>query len=127
MITNRIYEWARTQPAKTAIIHHERLYSYAVFARAIEATKTFFENRTLPAGRTAIVCVNNLADAWIVVLGLRSLGLNTICVNSLTVAKVLSVRDVACVVLTEAEKAAHKLEQSIWTGAIIIYFKNDRI
>jgi acyl-coenzyme A synthetase/AMP-(fatty) acid ligase len=120
MITNRIYEWARTQPAKTAIIHHERLYSYAVFARAIEATKTFFENRTLPAGRTAIVCVNNLADAWIVVLGLRSLGLNTICVNSLTVAKVLSVRDVACVVLTEAEKAAHKLEQSIWTGAIII-------
>ena len=42
MVTNRIYEWARTQPAKTAMIHNDHPCSYAVFARAIEVTKTYF-------------------------------------------------------------------------------------
>ena len=83
MITNRIYEWARTQPTKTAMIHGDRLYTYAVFARAIEATKKFFADQNLLAGLTAIVCINNIADAWIVIFGLRSIGLNTICVSSL--------------------------------------------
>ena len=120
MITNRIYEWAGAQPAKTAIIHNDHLFSYAVFARAIEATKAFFEKQTLPIGRTAIVCASNLADAWIYVLGLRSIGLNTICVSSFAAAKALNVRDVACIVVTEAERAAHKLEEQIWTGTTII-------
>jgi acyl-coenzyme A synthetase/AMP-(fatty) acid ligase len=120
MITNRIYEWARTQPAKTAMIHNDHMFSYAVFARAIGATKAFFEKQTLPIGRTAIVCASNLADAWIYVLGLRSIGLNTICVSSLAAAKALNVRDVACIVVTEAERAAHKLEEQIWTGTTII-------
>jgi acyl-coenzyme A synthetase/AMP-(fatty) acid ligase len=120
MITNRIYERARTQPAETAMIHSDRLYSYAVFARAIEATKTFLENQMLSPGRTAIVLINNLADASIAILGLRSIGLNTICVNSLSVAKALNVRDVACIVLTEAEKAAHKFEELTWVGASVV-------
>ena len=120
MVTNRIYEWARTQPAKTAMIHGDRLYSYAVFARAIEATKNFFENQNLPAGLTAIICVNNLADAWIVMLGLRSIGLDTICVNSLAAAKALNIKDVGCIVVTEAEKAGHKIEEQFWPRASAI-------
>jgi acyl-coenzyme A synthetase/AMP-(fatty) acid ligase len=120
MITNRIYEWARAHPTKTAMIHNDRLYSYAVFARAIEATKNFFDNQNLLAGRTAIVLINNLADAWIVVLGLRSIGLDTICVSSLKVAKALNVRDVICIVLTEAEEAIHNLEGPIWADTAII-------
>jgi acyl-coenzyme A synthetase/AMP-(fatty) acid ligase len=120
MITNRIYEWARTQPAKTAMIHGDRLYSYAVFARAIEATKNFFENQNLPAGLTAIICVNNLADAWIVMLGLRSIGLDTICVDSLAAAKALNIKDVGCIVVTEAERAGHKIEEQFWPGASAI-------
>ena len=120
MITNRIYEWARTQPTKTAMIHNDHPCSYAVFARAIEVTKKFFKDQDLPAGRTAIVRISNLADAWIVILGLRSIGLDTICVNSLATAKALNIKDVACIVMTEADKAAHKLEEQTWVGVPVI-------
>jgi acyl-coenzyme A synthetase/AMP-(fatty) acid ligase len=120
MITNRIYDWARTQPAKTAMIHNDHPCSYAVFARAIEVTKTFFKDQRLPAGRTAIVRISNSADAWIVVLGLRSIGLTTICVNSLATAKALNIKDVACIVIAEADKAAHQREEQIWLGAPVI-------
>jgi acyl-coenzyme A synthetase/AMP-(fatty) acid ligase len=117
MVTNRIYEWARTHPARTAMIHNDHPCSYAVFARAIEVTKAFFRDQSLPAGRTAIVCIHNLADAWIVMLSLRSIGLNTICVNSLATAKALNIKDVACIVVTEAEKDAHKLQEQSLAGA----------
>jgi acyl-coenzyme A synthetase/AMP-(fatty) acid ligase len=120
MITNRIYEWARTQPAKTAMIHGDRLYSYAVFARAIEATRIFLRNLKLPAGRTAVVCIGNLADAWIVLLGLRSIGLNTISVSSIKAAKSLGVRDIACVVVTEAEKQRHGIDEQSWSGITLV-------
>jgi acyl-coenzyme A synthetase/AMP-(fatty) acid ligase len=120
MITSRIYEWARTQPTKTAMIHNGHPCSYAVFARAIEVTKTFFKDQSLPAGRTAIIRISNLADAWIANLGLRSIGLTTICVNSLATAKALNVKDVACIVLTEDDKAAYKPEERIWVGTRVI-------
>jgi acyl-CoA synthetase (AMP-forming)/AMP-acid ligase II len=122
MITNRIYEWARTQPAKTAMIHNDHPCSYAVFARAIEVTKTFFMDQSLPAGRTAIVRISNVADAWIVVLGLRSIGLTTIRVNSLATAKALNIKNIACIVMTQADRALDKLEEQTWAGvrAIVV-------
>jgi acyl-coenzyme A synthetase/AMP-(fatty) acid ligase len=120
MSTNRIYEWARTQPDKTALIYNDHPCSYAVFARSIEVTKTFFQDQNLPAGRTAIVRISNLADAWIVTLGLRSNGLTTICVDSLAAAKALNIRNVACIVITEADKAAYQLEEQIWPGAQVV-------
>ena len=49
-------------------------------------------------------------------LGLRSIGLNTICVNSLTTAKALNIKDVACIVLTEADRAVLKLEEQTWAA-----------
>jgi acyl-coenzyme A synthetase/AMP-(fatty) acid ligase len=120
MITNRIYEWARAHPAKTAVIHNDHRCSYAVFAWAIEVTTTFFKDQGLPAGRTAIVRVSNLADAWIVVLGLRSIGLNTICVNSLATARALNIRDVACLVVAEADSAAFGYEEQTWIKAPVV-------
>jgi acyl-coenzyme A synthetase/AMP-(fatty) acid ligase len=120
MITDRIYEWARTQPAKTALIHNDHPCSYAVFSRAIEVTKTFFKGQNLPTGRTAVVRISNHADAWIVILSLRSIGLNTICVNSLATAQTLNVKDVACIVLSEADHAAYMLEQRSRIGVRFI-------
>ena len=118
MITNRIYEWARTHPAKTAMIHNDHPCSYAVFARAIEVTKNFFKDQSLPAGQTAIVRIDNLADAWIITLGLRSIGLTTICVSSLARAKALNIKNVACIVMTEADK--DQIEEQIWVGTPVI-------
>ena len=122
MITNRIYEWARTQPDKTALIHNDHPCSYAVFARAIEVTKTFFLAQSLPARRTAIVHIGNLADAWIVVLSLRSIGLTTICVGSLETARALNIKDVACIVMTEADKAKRTLREQTFaeTRTIVV-------
>lgn len=98
MIVNRIYEWARVQPAKTAIICNDAIVSYGFLARAIDSQRRFFSPWNLLPGKTAIVIVPNMAFTWTVVLALRSLGLVTIATDSLERAKSLGVRDVECVV-----------------------------
>lgn len=98
MIIDRIYEWARIQPSKPALIHNGVVNDYITFARAIEAFRKFLERHDLPAGTIAVVLVNNLADAWALVPALRSLGLTTIQVKSLAQAKALGIKNVSCVV-----------------------------
>jgi non-ribosomal peptide synthetase component E (peptide arylation enzyme) len=110
MIVQRIYEWAHVEPNKTAIISNDTVISYAAFARAIEAARQFFVQQNLPSGRTAIVPVQNHAAAWIIVLALRALGLNTICVRSISAAEELDVRDVACVVGAQVEQPTYITE-----------------
>ncbi len=106
MIVNRIYEWAKCQPEKTAVIWNDVSVSYLSFANAIIATIEFFQQENLPGGRTAIVLVYNLLDAWLIVMALRALGLNTISVTSIAAADALRIRDVACVVITQTEAAS---------------------
>jgi acyl-coenzyme A synthetase/AMP-(fatty) acid ligase len=110
MLLKRIYEWARSQPNKTAVVLDDVAINYASFSRAIDAARRFLEPYALPAGRTAIVLVNSPLDAWILLLALRSLGLNTICVYSIDRALELKLRNVAFVVVTQSELNAHKLE-----------------
>ena len=122
MIVNRIYEWARIQPHKTALIQNDAVISYAVFARTIDATRKFFEQQNLPTGGTAIVLVEQLSDAWIIVLALRALGLNTISVRSISTAEELKVRDAACVVVTQIEQPKHILKDNAqaWTKLVVV-------
>jgi acyl-coenzyme A synthetase/AMP-(fatty) acid ligase len=108
---SQIYQWARVQPEKTALIYNDVPYSYAMFARAIEATRGFLACRNLPAGQTAIVLARSIYDGWLSIMALRSLGLNTICVASLKEAESLNIRNVACVVLPQAELATQKLSE----------------
>ena len=105
MIVNRIYQWARVQPGKTALIHDDATVSYAALARRIEARRQYFASRELPAGQTAVVLIQDLAAAWTAVLGLRAAGLNTICAASIADAEALNIRDVACIVAAQAEAA----------------------
>jgi acyl-coenzyme A synthetase/AMP-(fatty) acid ligase len=105
MIVNRICEWAKSQPEKTAVIWNGVSVSYLSFANAIRATFEFFQGENLAVGRTAIVLVQNLLDAWLIVMALRALGLNTISVTSIAAANALRIRDVACVVVTQTEAA----------------------
>jgi acyl-coenzyme A synthetase/AMP-(fatty) acid ligase len=106
MIVDRIYEWAKCQPDKTAVIWNDVSVSYLSFANAIRANFDFFQQENLPVGRTAIVLVHNLLDAWLIIMALRALGLNTIAVTSIAAADALKIRDVACVVITQAEAAS---------------------
>jgi len=120
MLIERIYEWARSQPTKTAIICDDIPISYASFSRAIDRARSFLERHALPANRTAIVLVNSPLDAWVLVLALRSLGLNTICVNSLEWAASLQLRQLACVVVTQCECKSRKLEAKTLAGTPVI-------
>src|SRR6185503_12698842 len=102
MLLERIYEWAHSHPTKTAIVCDDVAINYASFSRAIEAARRFLEPHAGPAGRTAIVLVNSPLDSWILLLALRSLGLNTICVDSIEAAEELKLRDVAFVAVTQS-------------------------
>src|SRR5262245_17811893 len=120
MLLERIYEWAHSHPTKTAIVCDDVVISYASFSRAIDAARRFLEPHALPAGRTAIVLVNSPLDAWILLLALRSLGLNTICVYSIDQALELKLRNVAFVVVTQREATAHKLEAKTLAGINVL-------
>jgi len=105
MIINRIYEWAHVQPNKPALICNDVTISYGVFAQTIERLRRLSKQKNLPAGQTAIVLAQDFADAWALVLALRSLGLDTATVSSIEHAEALGLRNVACVAMTEAERA----------------------
>ena len=113
MIADRIFERARSLPDKPALIHNDVAMSYAVFARAIEAARSFLGRHALPVGEVAVVRIDHLAEAWIVVVGLRMLGLNTICVNSTTDVDALelnNINTIACLVVLETEQARLHLD-----------------
>jgi len=120
MLLEHIYEWARSQPNKTAVILDDVAINYASFSRAIDAARRFLEPHALPAGRTAIVLVNSPLDAWILLLALRSLGLNTICVRTIEIAEQLKLRNVAFVVVTQSELSSHKLEARALAGINVL-------
>ena len=120
MITKRIYEWAHSQPNKTALIHNDVSITYWTFARSIETLRNFFRQQDLVAGQTAIVLVQNLADAWAIVMALRSLGLNTNTVGSVGHAENLKIRSAACLVVIEAEQNLHSYSSNALIGTKVI-------
>lgn len=120
MISSRIYEWARSQPNKIALVHNGTALTYAVFARGIEATRVFLEGKNLPAGKTAIVLIDQLLDAWLAVMALRALGLDTVCVESMAVAADLRIGNVGCVVTTQTGNGAGKIHGDVPAGAEVV-------
>jgi acyl-coenzyme A synthetase/AMP-(fatty) acid ligase len=109
MIVERIYEWAKSQPHRPALIWNDISLSYLSFSNAIQLTCDPFRREKLPAGSDALVLVQGLADAWIIVMALRALGLNTICIRSNEKPESLEISSVACVVTTETEVATYKV------------------
>ena len=98
MITDRLFAWARVQPDKPALLWNDMPLSYAAFARAIEASRRFLAREDLPPGRTAIVLLHNLSDAWVAVLALRALGLTTVGLTGMGGGKLKELVDVPLVV-----------------------------
>jgi acyl-coenzyme A synthetase/AMP-(fatty) acid ligase len=105
MIIDRIYEWAHIQPNKIALIHNVTAINYATFARVIERTRKFLEDRQLPQGSTAALLIVNLANSWIISTAMRAIGLNTIAVTSVSQAQRLQIRDLSCFVTLEGDGA----------------------
>ena len=75
--------------------------------------------RLQPNG-TAVVFPSSLDDVWVFVIALRTLGLNTICVQSPEQARELGLRDVSCVVLSDVNQQMSPLSNSSVSGALKI-------
>jgi acyl-coenzyme A synthetase/AMP-(fatty) acid ligase len=120
MLTDVIGKWARRQPAKPALIHNDVAMDYASFARAIEVVRRSLALEHLPVGRTAMVRMDDLRCAWIVVLALRALGLNTICVQSYAQAKAMCLRDAACFVVAQWEQTAADSDDPAHDGVRLV-------
>ena len=120
MDLNRLYEWARLQPTKVALVHNGIPVDYLTFARANEANRAFFGAKNIPAKGPAVVAVGNVADSWFIVLALQALGFDTICAPTLEAVRPLDIRAMSCLVVTEAEQAGKPLDISIAKGAPLI-------
>ena len=124
MAANRIYEWAQSQPDKAAIIQNGIVFNYAALARGIDASRQFLQMQDLPAGKVAIVLARNIADSWVIVHALRSMGLTTIGVPNIATAHDLKIGNVACLVTTQSELSTTQLRESDLKGLPLVIIPN---
>jgi acyl-coenzyme A synthetase/AMP-(fatty) acid ligase len=98
-----IYAEARRTPEKIAVIHNDVSYSYADFARRIEAARRYLGQQDLPAGAVAVIDVRNLLDAWTIGFALRDLGLTTFVAREGEDIASLGLRGIGCIVQAASE------------------------
>jgi acyl-coenzyme A synthetase/AMP-(fatty) acid ligase len=120
MIVNRIYEWALKQPDKPAIIDDDVPITYADFAHGIDTARRHLAKHDLPVGMTAVVLVHHQPRLWFIILALRSLGMNTICVESLERIEKLGLKNVGAVVTTPDDIAFYNIARPRVLGRKII-------
>ena len=73
-----IFAHAHATPARTAVIHDGQALSYARFAARIAAARGFAQASGVDPARVAVLFINDILQAWIVGLALRSLGVTTV-------------------------------------------------
>jgi acyl-coenzyme A synthetase/AMP-(fatty) acid ligase len=102
----KIFEQARQTPGKIAAVSSGVSWSYGDFARFIAACRQHFARQGLPVDSVAIIDVDNLLEAWVFGLALRSLGLTTFATKDAQEIPTLGLRNISCVVTAEAEHRA---------------------
>ncbi|HEY1692666.1 MAG TPA: fatty acid--CoA ligase family protein [Polyangiaceae bacterium] len=112
-----VYEWAKREPQKTALVWSGNAVSYGRLARGIEAVRRSVGELGLPIGSTALVVTKTLLDCWTVGMALRALGLHTADVASIDAAPALGLRNVSCVVADPASWQRSVVKASPWPGA----------
>jgi len=120
MIVNRIHEWARSTPTQLAIIANDVSLNYASFSRAIGASSDFFHRQQLPNLGTGVVISQNPLDVWLLVMGLRTVGLDTIVARSMSQLGELGVINPVCVAIDESHPDIKRPSLKHPAGAKII-------
>jgi acyl-CoA synthetase (AMP-forming)/AMP-acid ligase II len=103
MIQTRIYNWAKVDPAKPALIWNSISLNYLSFSNMIEATRQQLERERPSTFGTVVVLGRNLLSVWINVIALRSLGFITVSADSLDQAVSLQLKDIVWVVTAVGE------------------------
>jgi len=83
MTADDILEYAIKSPDRTALVHNGMRYSYRDFALRLGHALGELAKLRLPPGALAAVKLDNLLDAWITVLALQRLGLDTVALRTL--------------------------------------------
>jgi acyl-CoA synthetase (AMP-forming)/AMP-acid ligase II len=109
MLVRRIYEWAQTTPAKTALVYCGIPFSYRAFALRIEHARQTLGRQPLRPGSIAAIRLDSRLDAWIFALALRSLGMVTVAVRSLDQVDALGLEDLGCVIAAAGEEPVTRL------------------
>lgn len=78
LIVEKILAQAQATPLKPAFFHNGAPCSYAGFARRIARATRFLAAQRLPPGGVALLQVDDLAQAWVLGIALRHLGLDTL-------------------------------------------------
>ena len=124
MLLNQIYQWARVQPRKPALIYNDIVWDYADFAKSIAIARNALQQAELPQGTTVVILARNLFTSWPIIIALRSLGLNTLAVPSLEVAQALQIADLARIVTTQLGHEFFKLHNRSLPGIDVTILPN---
>jgi acyl-coenzyme A synthetase/AMP-(fatty) acid ligase len=81
-VIDRIFAHAGATPDRTAMVHDGEALSYAAFVARIVAVRRYAHAAGVARDRVAVLCIRDMAQAWIVGLGLRSLGITTLSVRT---------------------------------------------
>jgi acyl-coenzyme A synthetase/AMP-(fatty) acid ligase len=95
-----------------------------VFARAIDAASHFLGTQDLEKGLSVAVINHDLADSWVLVLALQSLGMHTVCAKSIDILEALALDRVHTLVTTESEFAKRRSELGGSTVGRVIAIPN---
>jgi acyl-coenzyme A synthetase/AMP-(fatty) acid ligase len=103
MIAQSIFDWARRTPEKTALIYNGHGVSYRGLADQISLATEYFARLGFIGPGYAVLAVRNLMETWILGLGLRALGFDTISVGSSKTFTQLRLPNIRCVVTSSLE------------------------
>ncbi len=103
MLIEKIFEQARSTPHKAAYLYNGSACSYAGFARSIADALEQLASCGLPAGSVAVLLVNHLAQAWVLGIALRRLGLVTVNLDRAEQIAGFDLKNVSCLVTVGAD------------------------
>jgi acyl-coenzyme A synthetase/AMP-(fatty) acid ligase len=120
MIIDHIYEWARVNPNRAAIIYNDVAISYGEFAKGIEITRKFLTRQQLPQASTAALLIQNHLGCWIVGIASRAIGLNTIALKTVPQAQQVEIREPSCLITLDTEVGDLEIPSNINARVIVV-------
>ncbi len=104
-VLEQICRYATSDPDRVAVVFNGEPVGYGALWRSIARRRQALAPH-VPAGGIAVIRIENLLECWIFILALRSLGLDTACIQRPDQAEMFRGLDVAFVLSLAAESDA---------------------
>jgi acyl-coenzyme A synthetase/AMP-(fatty) acid ligase len=105
VLLEKIQARARLDPGKTAFICNGVSRTYAEFGDDLAQASGFFARQQLPVASVAVLCIEDLAQVWVLGIALRHLGVTTVAVNTTEEIAGLELGNISCVVTWAPENS----------------------